>query len=76
MQDLGIDAWITIGTVVGMFTALLLTKLRPDAVFLAAIGVLLMWNRGRWKDWFWSRLLLRQSACLPLQMLRCPGIGA
>ena len=40
MQDIGIDAWITIGTVLGMFSTLLLTKLRPDAVFLAAIGVL------------------------------------
>ena len=40
MQELGVDAWITIGTVAGMFSALLLTKLRPDAVFLAAIGVL------------------------------------
>ena len=40
MQNLGIDAWIAIGTVLGMFTVLLLTKLRTDAVFLAAIGVL------------------------------------
>jgi len=36
----GIDAWITIVTVVGLFTTLLLTKLRPDVVFLAAMGVL------------------------------------
>ena len=33
-------AWITIATVLGMFTTLLLTKLRADVVFLAAIGVL------------------------------------
>ena len=33
-------AWITIVTVLGMFTTLLLTKLRADVVFLAAIGVL------------------------------------
>ena len=32
-------AWITIVTVLGMFTTLLLTKLRADVVFLAAIGV-------------------------------------
>jgi len=36
----GLDAWITIVTVLGMFTTLLLTKLRTDLVFLAAIGVL------------------------------------
>ena len=33
-------AWITIVTVLGMFTTLLLTKLRTDVVFLAAIGLL------------------------------------
>lgn len=33
-------AWITIVTVSGMFTTLLLTKLRTDLVFLAAIGIL------------------------------------
>jgi len=33
-------AWITIVTVLGMFTTLLFTKLRTDLVFLAAIGVL------------------------------------
>ena len=33
-------AWITIVTVLGMFTTLLLTRLRTDIVFLAAIGVL------------------------------------
>ena len=36
----GIDAWITIITVVGMFTILLCTKWRSDVVFLGAIGVL------------------------------------
>jgi len=36
----GLGAWITIATVLGMFTTLLFTKLRADVVFLAAIGVL------------------------------------
>ena len=36
----GIDAWITIITVLGMFSILLFTKWRSDIVFLGAIGVL------------------------------------
>lgn len=36
----GLDAWITIVTVLGMFSILLFTKLRSDLVFLAAIGIL------------------------------------
>ncbi len=36
----GLDAWITIVTVLGMFSVLLFTKLRSDLVFLGAIGVL------------------------------------
>ena len=36
----GIDAWITIITVLGMFTTLLFTKLRTDLVFLGSIGIL------------------------------------
>ena len=36
-----LDAWITIVTVLDMFTTLLLTKLRTDVVFLAAIGLLM-----------------------------------
>ena len=36
----GLDAWITIVTVVGMFTILLFTKWRSDVVFLGAIGTL------------------------------------
>ncbi len=36
----GIDAWITIVTVLGMFSVLLFTKLRSDLVFLIAIGIL------------------------------------
>ena len=36
----GLDAWITIVTVLGMFSVLLFTKLRSDLVFLAAIGIL------------------------------------
>ena len=35
-----IDAWITIVTVLSMFTVLLFTKLRADLVFLGAIGIL------------------------------------
>lgn len=35
-----IDAWITIATVVGVITVMLLTKVRADAVVLIAIGVL------------------------------------
>lgn len=35
-------AWITIVTVLGMFTTLLFTKLRVDTVFLAAIGIFLV----------------------------------
>ena len=33
-------AWITIVTVLAMFTTLLFTKLRADVVFLAAVGIL------------------------------------
>lgn len=36
----GLDAWITIVTVLGMFTILLFTKWRSDVVFLGAIGML------------------------------------
>ena len=36
----GLDAWITIVTVLGMFSVLLFTKWRSDLVFLGAIGVL------------------------------------
>ena len=36
----GLDAWITIITVLVMFTVLLFTKLRSDVVFLCAVGVL------------------------------------
>jgi di/tricarboxylate transporter len=36
----GLHAWITIVTVLTMFTILLLTKLRTDLVFLGAVGVL------------------------------------
>ena len=35
-----IDAWITIVTVLAMFSVLLFTKLRADLVFLGAIGIL------------------------------------
>ena len=36
----GLHAWITIVTVLSMFTVLLFTKLRADLVFLGAIGIL------------------------------------
>ena len=35
-----LHAWITIATVLTMFTVLLTTKWRSDVVFLGAIGVL------------------------------------
>ncbi len=35
-----LSAWITIATVLSMFTILLFTKLRADVVFLGAIGIL------------------------------------
>ena len=38
--DLGIDAWITIVTLVAVMAALLFTRLRSDVVFLGAIGIL------------------------------------
>jgi di/tricarboxylate transporter len=40
LWGLGIDAWITIATVVGVIVVMLLTKVRTDAVMLIAIGVL------------------------------------
>ena len=40
LLGLSIDAWITIVTVVGLFSVMLFTKLRGDLVFLAAIGIL------------------------------------
>lgn len=36
----GVDAWITIVTVLAMFSVLLFTKIRSDWVFLSAIGIL------------------------------------
>ena len=38
--DLGLDAWITIVTLVAVMAALLFTRLRSDVVFLGAIGIL------------------------------------
>ena len=35
-----LNAWITVFTVLGMFTVLLFTKLRSDFVFLCAVGLL------------------------------------
>lgn len=37
-----IEAWITIATVLTMFTVLLFTKLRSDLVFLGAIAILFL----------------------------------
>lgn len=37
---LSLQAWITVVTVLGVFLTLLITKLRTDIVFLAAIGML------------------------------------
>ena len=37
-----LNAWITIVTVLTMFTVLMFTKLRADVVFVGAIGVLLV----------------------------------
>ena len=37
---LGLDAWITIVTLVAVMAALLFTRLRSDVVFLGAIGIL------------------------------------
>ena len=36
----GLYAWITIVTVLGMFSILLFTKLRTDVVFMGAVGIL------------------------------------
>ena len=36
----GINAWITIATVITMFTLMLVTKTRAEIVFLGAIGTL------------------------------------
>ena len=38
----GVDAWITIATVMAMFSILLFTKLRSDLVFLGAIAILFL----------------------------------
>ena len=37
---LGIDAWITIATVMAVIVVMLLTKVRTDALMLIAVGVL------------------------------------
>ena len=36
----GLDAWITIVTVLAMFSVLLFTRIRSDVVFLSAVGIL------------------------------------
>ena len=36
----GIDAWITITTLIAVMATLLFTRLRADLVFMGAIGVL------------------------------------
>ncbi len=40
LWGLGIDAWITIATVMTIITVMLCTKVRTDAVMLIAFGVL------------------------------------
>jgi len=40
LWGLGIDAWITIATVITIIAVMLFTKVRTDAVMLIAIGVL------------------------------------
>lgn len=40
LWGLGIDAWITIATVIAVIGVMLLTKVRTDAIMLIAIGVL------------------------------------
>lgn len=54
-----IHAWITIITVLAMFATLLLTKLRTDLVFLAAIGVLYVTGVLDAKDAFRASALHR-----------------
>ena len=62
----GLDAWITVVTVLGMFTILLFTKWRSDLVCLGAVGVLYVrlqrhvghhrWRAlrgGGWTDAYW-----------------------
>lgn len=43
-----LDAWVTIVTVLGMFSILLFNKLRSNLVFLAAIGVLFVTGVLQW----------------------------
>lgn len=42
LLGLNLNAWITIATVLSMFTILLFTKLRADLVFLGAISILFL----------------------------------
>ena len=42
LWGLNLNAWITIATVLSMFTILLFTKLRADIVFLGAISILFL----------------------------------
>ena len=42
LLGLNLNAWITIATVLSMFTILLFTKLRADIVFLGAISILFL----------------------------------
>ena len=46
-------AWITIATVLSMFTVLLFTKLRADLVFLGAIAILFVTGVLNAKEAFW-----------------------
>ena len=42
LTDLGLDAWITIVTLVALMATLLFTRLRSDVAFLGAIGILFL----------------------------------
>ena len=42
LLGLNLNAWITIATVLSLFTILLFTKLRADLVFLGAISILFL----------------------------------
>ena len=48
----GFHAWVTIITVLGMFTILLFTKLRSDLVFLGAMAILYVTGVLNVKDAF------------------------
>ena len=56
LWGLGLDAWITIATVMTIITVMLLTKVRTDAVMLIAIGVLFITGYTN-KIRLWKKIL-------------------